>query len=306
MDFSKVFDEISNNLGLRTNSMVYNAFRDRELPEFQKAFTAYVERITQGSYSSSSATPLTDLNSLARNYLTEGTRKALQNKFLDFADRNGYAIQALTSAQSEPVPGSEYLRARYTIAEPSDVKESLTQQVSDTAQADLFNYVPPNSELGENNSLYLFNELNMQYRLHNANVKPLLDVPSVLGFNSAFNDQQYIPVYTQLKEDEMSELVQVPLRSLPGIGLLAGSNVRSVDPFTDKPQFSYMEPANPQPGDFGMDPNQPLGSAFNNYHGFVPWYDQQRHPLKPSVQAGPDMIESQQLVTAFLLGPQIY
>ena len=296
MDYQNVLDSVAANLGLTINSEVYNAFRSVYASKFQQEFQTYTVNNPL----------LTDIGLRAREFLTESKREEIRREFLKFADNHGFAIQALRPNQSEPVPGFEYLRARYTIAEPSDVKESLTQQVSDTAEADLFNYVPPNAELGEYNSLYLYNKLNQAQRFHNSNVKPLTNIPNVLGFESAFNEQQFQSTYSQLRQVEQSELMQKTLDMLPAIGILAGSNLRTVDPFTEREQFSYMIPGNPQPDRFSRDPNQPLGAAFNNYHGFTPWYDQERKPLERSVPAGPSMNRDQQLVTAFLVGPQIY
>jgi len=61
-------------------------------------------------------------------------------------------------------------------------KEPITQSVSDIVQADLFSYQTPNPELGENNSLYIDNQLNDRI-LSGGDALPVssLDIAKLVG-----------------------------------------------------------------------------------------------------------------------------
>ena len=292
MDYQKVFDTITAHLNLQTNPTVYSGFRDHYLPKFQEDFSNYKPKSN-------------DLNFVVRDWLSPDNKKKITDSYLKFTENTGQATQA-TVPTSAAVPGKTNLRFRYLIGEGADVKESLTTQVHDSAAADLFNWTSPNSENGEYNTLFLYNQLNEHFRYQNSELKPLTNIPNVLGFNSTLSTEQFTPAIEQLYEVEKSEMVKLPLENLHGIGILPGSNMREIEPFTQKERDSILIPGEIQPRGFSRDPNQPLSARFNNMHGFVPFYDQYRHPLLPSAQAGPQMSTEFQISQMILAGPQMY
>ena len=292
MDFQRVFDTNTAQLNLQTNPTVYSGFRNEYLPTFQDDFSNYKPKSN-------------DLNFIVRDWLSPDNKKKITDSFLKFTENTGQAVQA-TVPTAAPVAGKANLRFRYTIGESEDVKESLTTQVHDSAAADLFNYTSPNSENGEYNSLFLYNQLNEQLRYQNSEIKPLTNIPNVLGFNSTLSTEQFTPAIEQLYEIERSEMVKIPLENLHGIGILPGSNMREIEPFTQKERTSILIPGEIQPRGFSRDPNQPLAARFNNLHGFVPYYDQYRYPLQPSIQAGSQMSTEAQISQMILSGSQMF
>lgn len=290
-DYSSVFDSVATSLGLTKNPRAYAGFRTGATAEFTKQ----VEDIMAKD-------PTLTITQAAKAFVRGGGGKGLKSTFETYLEETNQ-----TPELNEPIDESKrILRARYDVAPPSAVAESVPEQVADTAQAELFTYVPPGEELGENNTLFLHDRLNDEIRFAKCNEKVMMNEPNVLGFNSEFNDQQYYPVkedFNMLIENQSGGKLAA---STQPFSILPNSNLQTTDPLNGVTQTSYWVAGAPQPGPMMRDTNYALPVGFSNYLGFAPWNGQARTPMFPSVQPGPDANYEQQLHTAFFLGPQIY
>ena len=288
--------------GIDTNPQVFNSYLYDT--EGIANFIIFAEKFNEQLQVSPGATT----TQIVREITSDQMKNEERLKFKEFTDKSGTTLDA-TLAPSDPTPGSFVLRARYEMANGTDVEEALTTQVKDTVQGDLFNFVQPNAEEGYKNSLFLDNRLNDALRYAGSDVKPFEKFPNGLGFDSSLFSQQFESVSEGLQEITTDAVVVAPLQSkeLSGFGVLPGSNIISKEPFTQTVKSSYMIPADIPPGNFGRDNfSQPLAAQFNNMVGFKPYYDQYRYPFNPSFQQTAHMDPRSQIAQAITVGPQMY
>lgn len=286
--------------GIDTNPQVFNSY----LMNSPMNFFKFAEKFNEQLQVSPGATT----TQIVREITSDQMKNEERILFKEFTDASGTTLDA-TLAPSDPTPGSFVLRARYEMANGTDVEEALTTQVKDTVQGDLFNFVQPNAEEGYKNSLFLDNRLNDALRYAGSDVKPFEKFPNGLGFDSSLFSQQFESASEGLQEITTDAVVVAPLQSkeLSGFGVLPGSNIISKEPYTQTIKSSYMIPADIPPGNFGRDNfSQPLAAQFNNMVGFKPYYDQYRYPFNPSFQQTAHMDPRSQIAQAITVGPQMY
>jgi len=286
--------------GIDTNPVVFNAY----LASNPRNFRIFANRLAADEQ----RLPGLTLNQRLREYTSDKIKHSERQQFKAFTDANGSSLDA-TVAPSEPLPGNFILRARYPIAEGTDVEETKQEQVKDAVMGDMFSFVLPNAEEGYKNSLFLDNRLNDALRFAGSDVKAFEKFPNGLGFSSSLYVQQYEPVAKILKEMAVDAAIIAPLQSkeVSGFGVLPGSNIISEEPFTQTIRSSFMIPGEIQPAQFSRDNfSQPLAAEFNNLVGMKPYYDQYRHPFNPSFQPTAIMNPSTQIMQSLLIGPQIY
>ena len=286
--------------GIDTNPQVFNSY----LMNSPMNFFKFAEKFNDQLRVSPGATT----TQIVREITSDQMKNEERILFKEFTDASGTTLDA-TLTPSDPTPGSFVLRARYEMANGTDVEEALTTQVKDTVQGDLFNFVQPNAEEGYKNSLFLDNRLNDALRYAGSDVKPFEKFPNGLGFDSSLFSQQFESASEGLQEITTDAVVVAPLQSkeLSGFGVLPGSNIISKEPYTQTIKSSYMIPADIPPGNFGRDNfSQPLAAQFNNMVGFKPYYDQYRYPFNPSFQQTAHMDPRSQIAQAITVGPQMY
>jgi hypothetical protein len=286
--------------GIDTNPVVFDAY----LASNPRNFRIFANRLSNDEQ----RLPGLTLSQRLREYMTDEIKNFERHQFKVFTDANGTSLDSKVGP-SKPVPGSFILRARYPIAEGTDVEETKEEQVRDAVMGDMFSFVQPNAEEGYKNSLFLDNRLNDALRYAGSDVKAFEKFPNGLGFDSSLYVQQYEPVAEGLMEIAVDAMTIAPLQSkeVSGFGVLPGSNIISEEPFTQIVKSSFMIPGEIQPANFSRDNfSQPLAADFNNMIGMKPYYDQYRHPFNPSFQPTAIMNPRTQIMQSLIIGPQIY